>query len=323
MSGENYAYAVASVRVKELGLLSPSQMEQLLAAGDYAGAVRHLRDWGWADALDGDDCAGALRGKLVDAWALLQEVAPQPGIFRFLVLKNDYHNLKAAIKATLDGISPDRYYIAPSVYDPGEIGAAVARREFDALPDGMADTAREAYDVLARTGDGQLCDIIVDAATLAAIRRAGRESGYDFLDRLSELMCVSANLKTAARAAKTGKNEDFLSRALCECDTLDKSGLTAAAARGTEQLYAFIAASAYAPAVEALSVSVSAFEKWCDDLITAQLDTARYQFFGPEPLAAYYLAREAEVKSVRILLSGKRNGLAPDAIRERMRNLYV
>lgn len=323
MSGEKYAYAVASVRVKELGLLSPSQMEQLLAAGDSAGAVRHLRDWGWADALDGDDCAKALREKFIDAWAFLQEVAPQPEIFRFLVLKNDYHNLKAAIKAALEGIAPDRFYIAPSVYDPGEIGAAVAEREFETLPDGMADTASEAYDVLARTGDGQLCDIIVDAAALAATRRAGRESGNGFLDRLCELMCAVANLRTAARAAKTDKNEDFLNRALCECDTISKSELVAAAARGLEPLRAFIASSAYAPAADALGVSASAFEKWCDDLITAQLDAARYQFFGPEPLAAYYLAREAEVKSVRILLSGKRNGLAPEAIRERMRNLYV
>jgi len=323
MNGENYAYAVASVRVKELGLLSPSQMELLLAADGYDSAARHLRDWGWADIAPGADCSDALRGKLADAWAFLREVAPKLGMLDFLVLENDYHNLKAAIKAALAGISAQRYYTAPSVCDPADIGAAVERREFDALPPGMPDTAREAYDVLARTGDGQLCDIVADAAALSAVRRAGRESGNGFLDLLSELMCVTANLRTAARAAKTGKSVDFISRALCECDTLKRSELADAAARGQEHLYAYIAASAYATAADFLDVSASAFEKWCDDLITAQLDKARYQFFGPEPLAAYYLARKAEVKSVRILLSGKQSGLAPDAIRERMRNLYV
>jgi V/A-type H+-transporting ATPase subunit C len=41
------------------------------------------------------------------------------------------------------------------------------------------------------------------------------------------------------------------------------------------------------------------------------------------PLAAYILARENEIKSVRILLSGKINDLPEDSIRERLREMYV
>lgn len=322
MRGENYAYAVASARVKELGLLSPSQMEQLVASKDYTSAVRQLCDWGWLSSPS-SDCTEALNEKLVDAWAFLQEVAPRPELFTCLVLKNDYHNLKAALKAVLEGLSPERYYIAPSAACPELIGRAVAEREFDSLPDRMRGAAREAYDVLARTGDGQLCDILVDAAALAAVRAAGQDSGSPFLCRISELVCATANLRVAVRAAVAGKNEYFLSRALTECSTLVKTELAAAALGGTEGLYAYISSTRYAPAVEKLYLSFSAFEKWCDDLIMEQLDTARYIFLGPEPLAAYYLAREAEVKSVRILLSGKHIGVSADVIEERMRRLYV
>jgi V/A-type H+-transporting ATPase subunit C len=41
------------------------------------------------------------------------------------------------------------------------------------------------------------------------------------------------------------------------------------------------------------------------------------------PLAAYILARENEIKTVRILLSGKLNDLPENSIRERLRDMYV
>ena len=49
----------------------------------------------------------------------------------------------------------------------------------------------------------------------------------------------------------------------------------------------------------------------------------KYHPFTLGPLAAYILAREAEIKSVRILLSGKLNHLSENAIRERLREMYV
>ena len=49
----------------------------------------------------------------------------------------------------------------------------------------------------------------------------------------------------------------------------------------------------------------------------------KYQSFSVGPLVAYVLARENEIKTVRIILSGKRSGLSDDSIRERVREMYV
>ena len=38
---------------------------------------------------------------------------------------------------------------------------------------------------------------------------------------------------------------------------------------------------------------------------------------------AYVLARENEIKTVRIILSGKQNGFSEESIRERVREMYV
>ena len=38
---------------------------------------------------------------------------------------------------------------------------------------------------------------------------------------------------------------------------------------------------------------------------------------------SYILARENEIKTVRIILAGKRNGLSEEFLRERAREMYV
>jgi len=42
-----------------------------------------------------------------------------------------------------------------------------------------------------------------------------------------------------------------------------------------------------------------------------------------EPMVAYIYARETEVKTVRIIMSGKINGIEADIIKERLRDAYV
>ena len=52
------------------------------------------------------------------------------------------------------------------------------------------------------------------------------------------------------------------------------------------------------------------------------LSGAKTKPFGVEPLAAYLLGKENEVKTVRIILSGKHNDLPDDVVKTRIRQLY-
>ena len=45
--------------------------------------------------------------------------------------------------------------------------------------------------------------------------------------------------------------------------------------------------------------------------------------FGIGPIAAYILARDNEIKTVRIILAAKRNDLPEEMLRERVREMYV
>ena len=200
---------------------------------------------------------------------------------------------------------------------------AAETADFSALSPEMRAAGEAAFDALRTSGDGQLCDIRIDTAALAATRRAGRESGSEILARYGELTVAVADIKTAARCAKLGKPRSFIREALVECGTLAVDRLALAAGEGAEALYTYLANTEYAEAVPALRKSAAAFERWCDDLMMDSIRSQKTVSTGIGPLAAYLLARECEIKSVRMILSGQLNRLPAAAVRERLREMYV
>ena len=52
------------------------------------------------------------------------------------------------------------------------------------------------------------------------------------------------------------------------------------------------------------------------------MQEARYVAFDERPIIAYIAAREAEDMTVRIIMSGKAEGLSPDEIKRRLRWNY-
>lgn len=326
MTEEKFAYAVTSVRIKESTLLGTDFLEQLLATRRYDDVRRQLAEHGWLSPVSEDDDQ-QLQKLLVDSRELIDEVSPEPGLLDALILKNDYHNLKAALKCSFTGVSPEKYFIKPCLYDTDGLSSAVSERRYEDLPEHMREAAGKAHEVYTRTQDGQYADLIIDAAALAATRDAGILSDSPVIRLACELLCAAADVKTAIRAIRTKKDAHFLDTALCECATIDKSELKAASLNGEEALISYLSQTPYGGAAQTLKEngndSLSALEKWFDDYLIGQIQYVKSTFFGPDPLAAFYLAREIELRNIRILLSGKRHGVDDTVIRERMRRLYV
>ena len=63
--------------------------------------------------------------------------------------------------------------------------------------------------------------------------------------------------------------------------------------------------------------------KYAWHFIMSYIKDAKYKSLTMEPMVAYIYARETEVKTVRIIMSGKINGIEADIIKERLRDAYV
>ena len=320
---QEYTYAVARIRYRESRLLSNSDLNALLSSKDVASAIRTLRDKGWGDNSSDDSPDTLLRVEENKLWSFIDEIVPERSTFDFLLVPNDYHNMKVAIKAITRDQDPEGLFIENSTIDPVTLYDAIKKRDYTALPENFADTAKEAMTVLLETSDGQLCDIIIDRACMQNVYALGQQNENEMIRRYCELFVASADIKLAVRCSKTGKSLDFIRRALAPCDTLDVQRLAAAAALGYEDILKYLNETPYRGAVDALSRSMSAFEKWCDDSMTGALQSQKWEPFTVGPVVAYILARQNEIKAVRMILSAKANALPEEIIKERLRMMYV
>ncbi len=323
MSDMDYVYAVARIRSKELNLFSDVEIEQLLARPDYETCVSFLLEKGWGGAdtpRDGDAILAREREK---TWEDIRELTPDMSVFRLLDYTNAFHNLKAAIKEVCTGATVPHIYYKDTTPSAKELLAAVREKDFDALPEYMAGAARKAFQTLLHTKDGQLCDMIVDRAALETIYKAGQNSKAPVLQDYAEVFVAAADIRIAARCQKTGKEESFIRRALAPCATLCVEELAKTAAVGEQELTSYLRTTVYAKAADALGVSQSEFDRWCDNQVIEAMKPQKYNPFSTGPLVAYALARENEIKTVRIILSGKRTGMSEASIRERVRVMYV
>lgn len=316
---KEYTYSVARVRAKETQLLSEADIEQLILQSSYDEVVRMLRDKGYVSDDKSFSPIAASQAELQD---FLKETAGEE-ILKVLNLHIDYHNIKAAVKSVFSDTDASGLLLDGGCYDKDKIYDSIKKREYSNMPSAFAKAAEEAHTLLLRTGDGQLCDMLIDKAMLEASLESAEQTNQSFLISFCKLNTDLANLKIALRCALTEKDEAFTLNALASGGNLDITELAKAAESGIEPLYEYIGQGIYGECVEKIKKSLPAFEKWCDDKVMSLMNNTKYDSFSVAPLIAYAYAKRTEHRAVTLILSAKRNGLGEDVIRERVRRLYV
>ena len=322
---KDYIFEDARIRVMETSLLTRADFEQLLAEPSYASAINFLTDKGWGGPDAPKTAEALLQAEEKATWDLMEELVPGSDLLNTLRLSRDYQNLKAAIKQiyTDSPLDPERLFEEGGTIPASRIRRAVEEQDLEQLPEEMAEAALKATEVLARTGDGQLCDIILDRAALTALLKAGEEAVDPVLREYAQVTAVGADIRSALRAARSGRDAEAMREMLVEVPGLDLSSLIEAALNGRQAVADYLALTPYAALAPALTQSMSAFECACDDLLIERIRPQLYESEKPGPLVAYVIARENEIKCVRLLLSGKLNSLPEETLRESLRNSYV
>lgn len=332
---ELYTYAVARIRAKEASMLDMADLEQVLSAKDEKTAISILADKGFSGRGDVLGAEQLLKEESEKTLEFLKEIMGDLSAFDVFLYKEDFHNLKAAIKSVVSGMFRKEVFVSSGTVDYNEIVDAVRERNFFAL-EGLfkrkeqaevgklfAKAAEEGMNVLLKTGDGQLCDVVVDKAALMAIYKAGAASENEMIKDYAELTVALCDIKTAARCCKMKKSFEFAKKALAPCKTIDCEQLAKAAAKGFDELCDYLGLTVYSKCADALKKSFSEFEKCCDNIIMEKIKKQKSNPFTLGPVAAYYLAKETELKAVRMVLSGVKNNLGENSVKERLMELYV
>ena len=317
------------IRAMENALLTRERMEQVLDARTDEEAAKILQDCGYEelDPKHPERMDAAIAAAREATLRDIADTAPDARYIDIFKLKYDYHNIKSILKAEAMGVSPDHMLTDMGRIRAAELKDALAKGELDVLSQTLADAAAEAKDVLDTTGDGQLCDAVLDRWCYLDMERVAEATGSEFLCGYVRAQIDAVNLRTLVRTMRMGKNNEFLRGVLLEggeiaMEAVLKAGENAGA---LGELYEPTRlAEAAEVGVQALhGEPLTEFEKLCDDAVSEYLADAQFVPFGEAPLLAYLAARETEYTNLRILLLGRSAGLEADVIRSRLRKSYV
>lgn len=322
----DFLHATTRARALERQLLNKERAERMLDAKSMEEALKLLPEMGYEEVNPPtlSQLGTVLSRARCATFALMRGISPIPELVDVFSMKYDYHNVKALLKAEARGVRADHLLMDAGRIPPEKLETALRLREMRDLPAALRDAAIDARDVLARTEDPRLADVILDRACFREELSLAKEIGDKYLLGYVRLRIDAANLRTAVRAARLGQSVQATGGMLLAGGEVDTGALLSP--EGLGELYRGTPLEAAAEeGVRAMSGSADfvLFEKLCDDAITEYLKGAKLVPFGAAALVAYLAAKETELTTLRIIFAGKSEDLPADEIRERLRAAYV
>lgn len=325
-----YAFATGRIRALEAKLLSQAHFQRLLDTADAAEAWRALAEAGYSKAAESrlEQYEEVLNNELRQLYALLASLSPVPERTAWLQRRYDFHHLKAYLKAKLLGEDPTESVLdGVGTIPPKLIEVSVNTGIWSALPEELSRAGERAMREYEHSKLAQALDTIVDGELFAYWK--GVSMGHPFWETLIAIWADLLNLRSLVRAKLMGRDRVFASRVLVAAGSLEVSQLLTLMEASLET---WADELRHTPYTDVLSRgltywgerrSLALFEKLSDDFVMNFLKQAKLTLYGAEPLIAYALAKETELKNIRIVLVGKLNGVDKETIEERLREPYV
>jgi V/A-type H+-transporting ATPase subunit C len=252
---------------------------------------------------------------------LFEELIIDKPLVHLFRTRDDFANLRLAVRRTLTekpigtDYSPDGN-VTPELYEE-----VFEQENYNLFPDYMADTIERA--VLAYYRNKQIPDIdhAIDAAQAQYnLKKANRLKNI-FLIGLFKIQIDLTNIRTMLRLKFTESEQHnvFLKGGFLEMERLQ---------RGIELGYEAIAPLFFITPYYRLAEAGAAYlssdksflklEQQCEQHLTGFLKSTVQITTGPQPIIAYLLLKENEIRNVRLILTAKKNNLDTKLILDRI-----
>lgn len=325
------AYAVARVHSREQGALDASRIDRLLSAPTYAEALRALAELGWTGADSGTGTAGGAdaeaiaAGHVQEVCALVRQITPSEAATDSFLLRYDGLNLKSLIKARCLGQAATRLTEC-GVYPLDLLRHAVADHTYKKLPDILRDALDGLEKTLAVQADALAIDTVIDKAIFEQIQLNMKQVKSPVIRGYFSARADMLNAILLLRVRRMGRGDAFMREMLLPGGMIPESDWQAAWSK--PDLIGKLLSRYGREVADAAALAVSDPERL--PLLEKEMDNARLRPFSKlkrealriEPVAGTILAAEREASAVRLILAGKANGFTPEAVRERLRDLY-
>jgi len=335
--GWEYTYVTGLIRAQEKHLLTPELLEQLVESPTLENTWNLLETTVFSsirDRLTGlQDFEQALDLTLSEAYGLVRSLRPLAELGNWLTSKYDFHNIKVGIKRKYEvqGQNGEGTVLnCLGIVSPERLLEVLHSKQFPLIPEIYADTIRMTLEEFDREGDPQCIDVMIDKAMFSYLLRETRqEQVSEFIQRYFRAMADFYNLLSFFRIRIMDRGPEFLQKVLVPGgqvrveDYLELYSLpfSAIKARLEETPYGQLVSEGLQHYEQ--TGSLGQLEKLADDFLIDLVKPARALSLGPEVILGYLVAKENDIKNLRIIWQGKLLGIPKEEIRTNLRKTYV
>lgn len=316
-----FLYQNAQIKSRESKLLTQQGVQRLLDASDAKEASRALAELGFG--TDGENFDVVFKRAEEENVALLKEMNEGGALDAFLI-ENDYINLKILLKAFVSGLKAETF--APDgLFEVGFLQNAIETGEVAALPKQMQEIILKTQEALA---GGQISahklDIDVDktqyAHQLELCKKSGKVAKEYFEKRIDYL-----NISSFERARRLNLDQSFFEECFINGGKIALTTFQSVWELHGEELLKPFKETAYFEDLKALDEGgkLVVFEAKTDDSLLKVWKSEKDDLYSISPIVAFYMSRKTELKIAKLIVAGVKNHVAPQIIKERMRELYA
>ncbi|MBN2270415.1 MAG: V-type ATPase subunit [Sedimentisphaerales bacterium] len=318
-----YVFETAEVRAMEIGMLSRSLLLDMVNADGFAQASELLSGTEYAIGATGD--FGRVENMLGERRTAIRELFAQlmhdPPIVELLKSRDDFANLRLVLRRVLTGKTLAADYSPDGNASPDVFSNVFEEERYDLLPDYMRQAADAAVLAYYEKKDVRQIDYAIDAAEAAYNLAKARRLGSAFLTGLFKIQIDLTNIRTMFRLkfTESENRKVFLDGGFIELERFIHGPDL-----GYEALGPLFFVTPYHRIVESGAAYLTSnksflkLEQQCDEHLGGFLKLTVQITAGPQPIIAYLLKKENEIRTVRLILTAKRNSLDTKLILDRI-----
>ncbi|NLC88986.1 MAG: V-type ATPase subunit [Clostridiaceae bacterium] len=326
----SWGYAAGRIRSLEVHLFGKSGLDRLYAVDNEQDLRLLMQEHHYPQ----EEFNAALRKERVEAFSLLEQVAPQDGYRLALLLFSDVHNLKFMIKdnlkrdkrRSLDEMS--HLLLQPSLVDPAQLHELICgTRDRSDGPGWIIPLIAAGEKAYSDTYEAAAIDRALDKIAHRLAAKMADQLNNGWFIRYFALQRDLINLETLLRVRSRSLSETLYKESLLPSGLISEELWQSLYQAENEKISRVLNATPYrdlAAYTEDYSGGGQAanFVRDRDQILIDHIEKGRHVLSGPELVLSYVLAREYEIKNLRIVDAAIRNHLSPEQRNALRRDLW-
>ncbi len=322
-----YAFETAQVRALEMQMLSRAALldmantESFRQAADLLSGTEYALSQGGKDFAEVEDI---LQQRRTEVRQLFSDFMLDEPIVEFFRTRDDFTNMRLAVRRTLTEKPLGTDYSGDGNVPPGLFEQIFAEEsEFDrpVYPDYVRQAVEQAVLSYYQNKDIRQVDYAIDSVQAQYNLKQARLLNNLFLVNLFRIHIDLTNIRIMLRLKFTESEQRnvFLEGGFIELERFRHG-----AELGYEALGPLFFVTPYHRIVDtganylASEKSFLRIEQQCEEHLTGFLKSTVLITAGPQPIIAFLLMKENEIRSVRLILTAKKNHLDTKLIMDRI-----